>query len=165
MAKFKNPDIPHEAVLAALDYDIGTGIFVWKIGPRKGQIAGCAAKAQMSIWLFTRSVLVHRLAWFYVHGRWPTSDLDHINGNPLDNRICNLREATRSQNNWNAGLAKHNTSGVKGVCWRMDRNRWLAHLTVSGKQISRYHKTFEEAVEARKQLELIHHGEFRRKDN
>lgn len=57
----------------------------------------------------------HRLAWFYFHGRWPKEDIDHINGNPSDNRILNLREATRKQNAHNRRLGKNNTSGMRCV--------------------------------------------------
>lgn len=61
----------------------------------------------------------HRLAWFYFHGRWPKEDIDHINGNPSDNRIINLREATRKQNAHNRRLGKNNTSGMR--CVRKNR--------------------------------------------
>jgi hypothetical protein len=78
--------------------------------------------------------LAHRLAWFHAHGRWPDGDIDHVNGNKADNRLCNLREATRSQNMANTSLQANNTSGVRGVCFAKHAKKWLASLTVSGKQ-------------------------------
>ena len=57
----------------------------------------------------------HRLAWFYFHGGWPKDEIDHINGNPSDNSILNLREATRKQNAHNRRLGKNNTSGMRCV--------------------------------------------------
>lgn len=71
---------------------------------------------------------MHRLAWFYVHGRWPTADIDHINGNRDDNRLCNLREATRQQNIQNSKRRSDNRSGIKGVCWVESRGYWLASV-------------------------------------
>jgi len=75
----------------------------------------------------------HRVVWAIVHGVWPTGEIDHINGDPLDNRICNLRQATRAQNESNKGIQRNNTSGVKGVCWNKSRSKWVAQITVNGK--------------------------------
>lgn len=75
----------------------------------------------------------HRLAWFYVHGRWPAQDIDHINGIKNDNRLSNLREATRSQNKANIGVPGNSTSGIKGVCWNKALGKWQAHIKVKGK--------------------------------
>ncbi len=58
---------------------------------------------------------------------------DHINRNGLDNRRCNLRLATASQNGCNTGKRKDNTSGYKGVCW--DHKKWRAYIRVNGKRI------------------------------
>ena len=61
---------------------------------------------------------------------------DHINGNPLDNRRQNLRNATSSQNSQNS--CKYNsgtTSQFKGVCFRKDRGTWLAEITINGRRI------------------------------
>lgn len=73
----------------------------------------------------------HRLAWLYVHGRLPPNDLDHINGIPSDNRICNLRDATRSENRQNIRQgAKNSSHGFLGVS--VHKNRWQASITVNG---------------------------------
>ena len=45
-----------------------------------------------------QSIAAHRLVWFYIHGKWPEMELDHINNNKRDNRIENLREVTRGEN-------------------------------------------------------------------
>ena len=75
----------------------------------------------------------HHLAWFYVHGFFPFSDMDHVNGNPSDNRIKNLRLATRSQNCSNSKLRKDNGYGVKGVTLRQN-GRWIAQIQVAKKK-------------------------------
>jgi hypothetical protein len=89
------------------------------------------------------------------------TDVDHINRNPLDNRRCNLRFATRSENLQNAPKRVNNTSGFKGVIWCKSVNKWRAAIGFRGaKLILGYfdHKT--EAAEAydRKATELF--GEF-----
>jgi hypothetical protein len=63
---------------------------------------------------------------------WPLTD--HRNGNGLDNRRANLREATKSQNAANRGLDRNNTSGFKGVYWNKAERKWQAHIQVDGKK-------------------------------
>jgi len=77
----------------------------------------------------------HRLAWLFVHGTFPANTIDHINGAGEDNRIINLREATRSDNARNARTSKRNTSGLKGVNFRPDRKKWRASIRVNRKSI------------------------------
>lgn len=62
-------------------------------------------------------------------------DVDHINGNGLDNRRVNLRLATRSQNNGNARLRSSNRSGYKGVSWKADSHRWRARINLGGREL------------------------------
>lgn len=76
----------------------------------------------------------HRLAWLYIYGYLPENCIDHINRDPSDNRICNLREVSMQCNVRNNSLAKTNTSGVKGVHWQRGRQVWEAYITVSGKR-------------------------------
>ena len=66
----------------------------------------------------------------------PGMDVDHINGNPLDNRRANLRVCTRSENNGNLRRPRHNTSGFKGVCWEKWSGKWKATIKVKGKSRS-----------------------------
>ena len=73
----------------------------------------------------------HRLAWWLHYGRWPDGDLDHINGVRDDNRIANLREATRSQNMGNTPKRRTNKAGAKGVV--QVGNRYGAWITTNGK--------------------------------
>jgi HNH endonuclease len=102
--------------------------------------------------------LEHRLAWLYVHGEWPKTDLDHINRNKLDNRIENLREATKTQNGANMKISKHNTSGHKGVyrC-RSKTSPWCARI--SHDYIGVF-KTKEEAAVAYLAEAKTRYGEF-----
>ena len=107
------------------------------------------------------SYRAHRLAWLYMHGRWPNGDVDHIDGNRADNRIANLREATRTQNNCNASLRRNNKSGVTGVSWVRQRLKWTARVYVgnSGVYLGVFN-TFDEAVTARKAAADKYYREF-----
>jgi hypothetical protein len=74
----------------------------------------------------------HRLAWLYVYGLWPTGDIDHIDGNPSNNRIANLRDVTTSVNMQNQRRARSdNASGFLGVSRVKDR--WRADINTNGK--------------------------------
>ena len=104
-----------------LNYDPDTGVFVWKAAFGKAKIGAVAgtpsAKGYLVIGVQGRRFLAHRLAWMFVFGAMPNGQLDHIDGNPANNRIANLREATNSQNHGNRGPSRASTSGVKGVYW------------------------------------------------
>lgn len=96
------PGLTIEEVKAALSYEKESGAFTWlvsKKGLHAGRVAGTICKnGYRHISINKHSVYAHRLAWFYVHGRWPAQALDHINGDRSDNRIANLREASQKQN-------------------------------------------------------------------
>jgi hypothetical protein len=88
-------------------------------------------------------------------------DVDHINHDTLDNRRCNLRVCTRSQNTMNSRKSTHNTSGYKGVYWRKSKRRWLAHIKLDGvdRYIGYFH-TAEDAAHAYDQKAKQLFGEF-----
>lgn len=99
----------------------------------------------------------HRVAWAITHGEWPTSDIDHINGVRDDNRICNLRAVTRSQNRRNSSMRSDNKSGITGVALDKKFNVWRAQIHVDGKHITLgAFPTFEAAVGARRKAALKH---------
>jgi hypothetical protein len=119
-----------------LDYNAETGAFVWKIA-RKGTLAGSASASSRPdgyrrIGVDGRLYYAHRVAHLMMTGEWPSGLIDHINGDPSDNRWCNLRPATQSQNLCNrAGV-----SGLKGACFMRGRGRWRATIQVGGVQRS-----------------------------
>ena len=99
----------------------------------------------------------HRLVWLYHHGVWPDKDIDHIDGNPLNNRIENLRVVTNQENSKNQKLRCTNTSGVMGAYFHKRDQKWIAQIKVDGKLIFLgYFGTFEEAVAARKSAESFY---------
>lgn len=149
-----------------LNYDPETGVFRWKMRRklRVGTIAGTDhIKGYRSIVIDREFYLAHRLAWLYVHGEWPTEQIDHINLDKKDNRIANLRLATNAQNHANKPLQSNNTSGVKGVVWDKARSKWIAQIKVGGKNIhcGRY-VDFDEACAVRAEAMQQYHGEFAR---
>lgn len=88
--------------------------------------------------------------------------IDHINRDGLDNRVCNLRFATFSQNNMNKGLQKNNTSGCTGVTWHKGTQRWRARIKINRKMIGLgYYQKKSDAIKARKKAEIKYFGEFR----
>ncbi len=126
-----------------LNYDKNTGIFTWKAertgvghGPKKviGAEAGWAQESgRRQIRINKKDYYAHRLAWLYEYGYMPSEFLDHIDGDPSNNRISNLREATASQNAQNTKLSSINTSGYRGVSWRKNRNKWTSGIYIKKK--------------------------------
>lgn len=104
----------------------------------------------------------HRIAWAIMTGDWPDSQIDHIDGNRLNNRFCNLRVATASENARNHGISRSNTSGVTGVYLDSNRGKWVSEIMINLKKIHLGSFTeFEDAVAARRKAEITHHGSYR----
>ena len=108
------------------------------------------AKGYKLVTIKEKTYLEHRIIYIMKHGEAPEI-IDHIDGNPLNNRIENLRPATKSQNLQNAKLNKKNTSGVKGVFWAKQSKRWIACLEHSTKR--HYVGCFKEISEAEKAIQ------------
>ena len=107
-----------------------------------------------------KSVGTHRIIFLMYHGYLPEV-IDHINGKPEDNRIENLRAATRQTNNHNSKLARHNTSGVKGVSYSKKDKYWRCSLSFLNrtKEVSGF-KTIEDAADFMDLWRKEAHGEF-----
>lgn len=103
-----------------------------------------------------------RIIWKWMTGNEPVDQIDHIDGDKLNNRWSNLRAASRRQNLYNSKLRKDNPSGAKGVGQAVN-GKWIARITVNGEQryLGRY-STFEQAAETVQQARISLHGEFGR---
>jgi hypothetical protein len=124
-----------------LTYESETGQFYWKNSrnPRvkNGSVAGSIdSSGHLQIKINKRCQLAHRLVWIYVYGVNPPSQIDHINGNKLDNRITNLREANSKLNaeNRRAAPVNNKTSGLLGVTWHKASKSWTAAIKTNGKR-------------------------------
>ena len=109
---------------------------------------------------------LHRLAWLYMTGSFPSDEfqIDHINRIPSDNRWCNLRLATSSQNLANRKMYSSNTSGHKGIRFDAQRRKWRVNLNFGGTKLMKRYDTLEEAIEARDVAEQKWFGSFRPND-
>lgn len=131
--------LTQDRVKQLLVYDPNTGVFKWRVyragNAIPGQTTGSVnTTGYTQIKLDAVKYSAHRLAWLYVTGGWPNFDLDHINRNRQDNRIANLRPATRSQNCQNQKPRSDNVSGVKGVHWCKRKERWIVQMNIGGKR-------------------------------
>jgi hypothetical protein len=100
----------------------------------KDTVAGTKSHHYHQICIDYKIYRTHRLVWIFHNGN-TDQIIDHINNNSYDNRIENLRVCTLSQNVHNSKRFKNNTSGVKGVGWCIQKNKWRARLILDKKEI------------------------------
>jgi hypothetical protein len=155
-----------ERVRELLDYDPQTGALTWKIARgrrfKPGAPAGAISEHARQIRVDGRNYKEHRIVWLHVHGRWPVADIDHKDGNPRNNAIDNLREATRTQNNANR-RGQGRTGLPKGVHFCGRTGRYVAQITCGGRNtfLGRFN-TPEHAHAAYAVAAEKHFGEFAR---
>lgn len=148
-----------------LKYDPETGVFTWiqtasarrvKLGQRAGSQD---RNGYRRITFCGQTFGEHRLAWYFHTGRMPEEFIDHINGDPSDNRICNLRPASRSENGCNRGAA--NPSLPKGVYFDVTRGQFRALIAKNGRKYHLgYFREAQPAAEAYRAAAADLHGEF-----
>ena len=129
----------YEMLKEFLDYDPESGVFTWKNvkkfahAIKVGDVAGSVNKGYVRIKFNKKSYPAHRVAWFFVYGKLPSNYIDHINGIKHDNRICNLRDVTQTENNRSITMPRHNKSGYVGVSWNKHAAKWAAVIRVDSK--------------------------------
>lgn len=131
-----------------------------------GTITKTFGKSYIRLDIFNRHYLAHRIAWFYYHGTWP-DDIDHIDGNGLNNSIFNLRSVSRSSNLKNKRLYSKNKSGISGVTYLEKTDNYKVYIVVEGSRVYLgRHKTIFDAACAKKAAEKRfsfheNHGQIR----
>lgn len=97
----KTPPITLEQANEFFSYNPDTGEFFWKVARGKSKVGkpvGTLCNGYAICTIFRKNLKLHRLAWFMTNGSWPNGQIDHIDGNKLNNRISNLRDVSMSVN-------------------------------------------------------------------
>lgn len=162
----KQQMVSRDEVAALLDYSPDTGKFTWRV--RRGGMAQAGTQAgsidtygYAQIGINRTVFLAHRLAWLLSYGVMPDGEIDHINGDRSDNRIENLRLASKGQNCQNSALRSDSSSGFKGVS--RHQKKYQARISFNKKLIHLgYFETPEAAHEAYRKAAAEYFGEFAR---
>lgn len=157
--------VPIERLYEVFTLDAENGVLYWKQKIAKKVVVGARAGSlrrdgYYRVQVNHTALLVHHVVFAMVYGRWPL-ELDHANQNPSDNSLANLREATRSENNYNRCTKPCATSGLKGVFMQARGKTWVARLT--HKKVKRRvggFKTKELALEFLELWRDMAHGVF-----
>lgn len=146
-------------VKSLLRYEPATGFLYWK-NSRGGKLAGSRAGTVNNfgytfIRINKKSYMAADIVFLLCNGKWPSSILDHDDGNQANNRIWNLKEATQSKNIKNCKRHRDNTSGVTGVSWNKNAEKWMAYIFSEGKYFYLgLYKNISEASKVRKSWEI-----------
>lgn len=162
------------------DYDASTGELTWKVRPRhhfnsdrecnrwnsaySGKASGGIKVSgkfkdyrQRIVWIGRKRFTASRLIMVmlgYSHEEIRDMQVDHINGDALDNRAENLRLVTPATNSQNMRMRSDNTTGVTGVYWYPNMKKWVAKICFNGKaECIGYYKHFKDACAAREARE------------
>ena len=149
-----------DELLESIAYDPVTGAFTREDGSDATCSAGNGYRGVAFNGLYIHA---HRLAWYAVYGKLPERNIDHINGDPGDNRLANLRLATQRQNCQNRRVMRTSKSGIKGVSFDANRKKWCAYICVDGRQtfLGRF-TSADAAASAYRNAATKHFGEFAR---
>ncbi|MBE0561818.1 MAG: HNH endonuclease [Ochrobactrum anthropi] len=163
------PDV--STILAFFTFNEATGALHWRrtdankmlndryVGRRAGSLSGGYLRVKFS----GKSWMVHRLVFKILHGRDPIGEIDHIDGNKLNNVGCNLREVPCVLNTWNRGNKKRQVALPKGVTYHRGSGKFYARIQANG--VRRHLGGFadaETAARAYAAASIKHHGEYGR---
>lgn len=163
--------ITQQELICLFDLDAETGILINKIDRRRcagagGRVAkagdrpgGANSSGYWQITVNGKSYLEHRLVWLFVKGRFPLCQIDHIDGNRLNNKIENLRECSQEENNQNTSKTKaKRTSRHLGVSFDSTRGKWCASLHFQGRHYMKFCESEHSALQERARLKNKYHN-------
>jgi hypothetical protein len=164
----RNEQLPVSYLTDCFSYDPESGALRWRSRPLQhfktatshkifltrnaGKEAGCIdhSTGYLVIGVRGRIYYAHRIVWALLHGEWPSEQIDHIDGNKLNNAETNLRCVSHAENAKNMPIKKSNKSGVQGVSFAKREGKWRARITCDYRDIHcGYFDTMEEAIVAR----------------
>ena len=116
-----------------------SGVLRWKSPTsnrvKAGDVAGnLDSKGYYRVGLHGAQYRLHRVIWLLAYGEWPKGEIDHIDGNRINNSISNLRCVSHKRNSRNCKLSKNNTSGHIGITWHKKAGKWMASVSIDGRQ-------------------------------
>lgn len=168
---------PQKYLQECFDYSLSTGHLAWKTRPIEhfkdvrsfniwntrfaGTVVGARhQRGHLQVGLDKKLYKQHRIIWKLIYGEAP-EQVDHIDNDPSNNAINNLRSATNLENNQNKTLTKLNTSGLKGAFYNKIISKYYTQLRVGGQRICKgYYDTAAEAHSEYCELAKMYHGEF-----
>jgi len=123
-----------------------------------GQVAGypkkgIGGKLYISIRINRKDYLAHRLAWLYIHGEFPSEEIDHLDGCGINNKLSNIRAVSLADNHKNRRKQSNNSSGLCGVWWDKRKSKWMA--AIHHTHLGGFDNIFAAAC-ARKSAERLH---------
>lgn len=163
---FRPTGLSHDEICSLFDYDPETGEIKRKFKVRgsrsDGKTGGRGGHKYIRIGFRGFRIYAHRLAWFIYHGHLDRDiEIDHLNGNGYDNRICNLRLATSQQNSFNIKKHADNQSGYKWVYFDKRRQKFSSRVSVNGRSMFLgYYINPEDAHMAALKVAMSVHKEF-----
>lgn len=179
-------ELTQDILKELLHYDPDTGVFTWlerdikwfghcRYGSAEcdkfnnkhaGNIAGCVhtQNGEKDYIIIGINILGNKkrmraniLAHLYMTGEFPNGDIDHVDGNGINNSWKNLRDVSHQENGKNCKLNKDNTSGFNGVTWDSGANKWRVQLRLGKRCIyGGIFENIEDAIEKRKQMNIEH---------
>ncbi len=155
--------ITQESLLKSHYYNPATGLFYKRMTSGKLKLTGTSMKSgHLHCGVDRTTYLIHRLIWLYMTGVLPKEDIDHIDGNPANNKWANLREASRSDNLENLKKAKviNKSTGLLGASSNGQNGKFTAGIQVKGKRLhlgtfdtpEKAHRAY---IEAKRELHLF----------
>lgn len=153
-----------------IKYEPTTGEFWW-IEPKRGRKLDVPAgsinyKGYRIIVIAGKNYLAHRLAFLYMTGEWPSEYVDHIDGNPQNNKWENLRAVTAQQNSWNKKRKYNSYTGIKGVRKVLFSDMWEVNIWINDTLYSEGpFKTYQEACKRYDEIAFKERGIFHKPES